>query len=119
MAKCRIIPRLAPNGASFSGGLNLVNRLQPIAFNWKANGESDLGLGAEDVAKIEPLLVIHNDKGEVEGVKYDRVSIVLLNAIKEQQAQIETLKRIVCLDHPNAEMCEAKPRTDRVSDAKR
>ena len=42
-------------------------------------------MGAEDVEKVEPLLVTYNDKGEVEGVKYDRVAVVLLNAVKEQQ----------------------------------
>ena len=49
----------------------------------------DLGLVAEEVAKIEPLLTTTNDKGEIEGVKYDRIGVVLINAIKEQQAQIE------------------------------
>jgi len=49
----------------------------------------DLGLGAEDVEKVEPLLVTYNEKGQVEGVKYDRVAVVLLNAVNEQQAQIE------------------------------
>ncbi len=49
----------------------------------------DLGLGAEDVERVEPLLVTYNEKGEVEGVKYDRVAIVLLNAVNEQQTQIE------------------------------
>ena len=69
----------------FRSGLSLVNRLQPISFTWKEAGNRDLGLGAEDVEKIEPLLVTYNDKGEVEGVKYDRVAVVLLNAVKEQQ----------------------------------
>jgi len=48
----------------------------------------DLGLGAEEVAAVEPLLVTYNSKGEVEGVKYDRIAVVLLNAVKEQQEQI-------------------------------
>ena len=52
------------------------------------NGALDLGLGAEDVAAIEPLLVNYNEKGEVEGVKYDRIGVVLVNAVKEQQEQI-------------------------------
>lgn len=50
----------------------------------------DLGLGAEDVAAIEPLLVTYNAKGEVEGVKYDRIGVVLVNAVKEQQAEISS-----------------------------
>lgn len=122
--------------APFSSGLNLVNRLRPITFNWKQGGMHDFGLGAEDVAAIEPLLVTYNDKGEVEGVKYDRIGVVLLNAVKEQQEQIETLtqtnlslqnqvhkqketnelllsqfdglKKVVCNSNPSAEICTTK-----------
>jgi hypothetical protein len=78
--------------AAFSGGLDLIRRLHPITFSWRADGTRDLGLGAEDVAKVEPLLVTHNDKGEIEGVKYDRLNVILINAVKEQQNQIETLR---------------------------
>ncbi len=49
-----------------------------------------MGLVAEEVAEVEPLLVNYNENGEVEGVKYDRVGVVLLNAVKEQQIQIES-----------------------------
>jgi len=41
------------------------------------------------VEKIEPLLVTYNAQGQVEGVKYDRVTAVLVNALKEQQQQIK------------------------------
>ena len=61
----------------------------------------DLGFGAEDVQRIEPLLVTYNPQGMVEGVKYDRITAVLVNALKEhqqqlasQQSQIEELKSI-------------------------
>jgi len=37
--------------------------------------------------------VTHNEKGEIEGVKYDRVGVVLINAIREQQSQIEALQK--------------------------
>jgi len=104
----------------FSSGLNLVNRLRPITFNWKKGGMRDLGLGAEDVAAVEPLLVTYNEKGEVQGVKYDRMAIVLLNAVKEQQVQIEQqrkqlqeqqnliegLRKIVCPSNLQAEVCK-------------
>jgi hypothetical protein len=76
----------------FHRGLDLINRLRPINFTWKADGSRDFGLGAEDVATVEPLLVTHNERGEVEGVKYERVSVVLINAIKEQQREIEQLR---------------------------
>lgn len=106
--------------SSFRSGLNLASKLQPIVFNWKDGGIRDLGLGAEDVEKVEPLLVTYNEKGEVEGVKYDRVAIVLLNAVKEQQVQIEQqrkqlqeqqnliegLRKIVCPNNLQAEVCK-------------
>jgi len=65
-----------------------VERLRPINFRWKQDGMADVGLGAEDVAAVEPLLITHNDKGEVEGVKYDHLAVVFVNALKEQQAEI-------------------------------
>lgn len=118
---CSSSLRYKTNIAPFHAGLNLVSRLQPITFNWKTNGETDLGLGAEEVAKVEPLLVTRNAKGEIEGVKYDRVAVVLLNALKEQQQQIkqqaeqiqsqqqviEELRKLVCRNQAKADVCKA------------
>ena len=53
----------------------------------------DLGFGAEDVEQIDPLLVTYNKEGQVEGVKYDRINVVLVNAIKEQQQQINAQQK--------------------------
>jgi len=36
-----------------------------------------------------------NDKGEIEGVKYDRIGVVLINSIKQQQAQIEAQQKLI------------------------
>lgn len=83
--------RYKQNVKSFAPGLSMVNRLRPVSFNWKADNQPDMGLVAEEVEKVEPLLVNYNAKGEVEGVKYDRINVVLINAVKEQQAQIEHL----------------------------
>ena len=76
----------------YSVGLDLIRRLHPITFTWKGNGLRDFGLGAEDVAKVEPLLVTHNNEGQIQGVKYDQLNVVLINAIKQQQEEIETLR---------------------------
>ena len=88
-----------------------------------------MGLVAEDVARVEPLLVTHNDKGVVEGVKYDRVGVVLINAVKEQQkqleaqkdrideqdkviialrAQVDAITNIVCAINPAVDVCKEK-----------
>jgi hypothetical protein len=118
----------------FQGGLNIVNRLRPITFKWKADHTPDLGFAAEEGAEVEPLLITRNKRGEIEGVKYDHLSAVFVNAFKEQQAEITelrqqltrqqqhnarqgqrlnqqqseiaTLKRLVCLDHPRAALCK-------------
>ncbi len=112
IATCGSSLRYKGNIASFSSGLDLIKRLQPITFNWKNGGMADLGLGAEDVAAIEPLLVTYNSNGQVEGVKYDRVGVVLINAVKEQQEQlreqnriIEALRMTVCSLDPKAAVC--------------
>lgn len=73
----------------FTPGLEMVSQLRPVGFRWKGSNSADVGLIAEEVALVEPLLVTRNSKGEIEGVKYDRIGVVLLNAVQEQQAQIK------------------------------
>ena len=85
--------RWKTNVHPFFGGLDVVRRLNPISFNWKEGGEKDIGLAAEDVAKVAPALSLINNKGEAEGVKYERLNILLINAVKQQQEQIEALQR--------------------------
>jgi hypothetical protein len=87
--RCSSSLRYKTNINLFTPGLNLVNRLKPITFNWKNGGMADLGLGAEDVAEIEPLLVTYNKDGQIEGVKYDRIGVVLVNAVNQQQELIK------------------------------
>ncbi len=84
--------------------MEIVSRLRPIRFVWK-DGGPDIGFAAEEVEKIEPLLTFRNDKGEIEGVKYGQINAVLVNAIKELQAQIDALTKLVCQTNPQAELC--------------
>jgi len=86
---CSSSRRYKENIEAFGGSFSLLQRLRPVTFDWKGRKEHDLGLVAEEVFDVEPLLVTHNDKGEIEGVKYDKLTIVLINAMKEQQTQIE------------------------------
>ncbi|MFN6963114.1 MAG: tail fiber domain-containing protein [Pyrinomonadaceae bacterium] len=73
----------------YAGGLGIVMRLRPISFEWKENGSKDVGLGAEDVAEVAPELTFKNDDGEIEGVRYNQLAAVLVNAIKQQQETID------------------------------
>ena len=76
-----------------------------FSIEWKSSNEADIGLIAEDVEKVEPLLVTYNDKGQIEGVKYEQLTVILVNAIKDQQKEIEELKFLICQDHPEKDIC--------------
>lgn len=90
LATCSSSLRYKTNVKTFFGGLDVVRRLRPIRFTWKEGGMQDIGFGAEEVNQIEPLLTTRNKQGEIEGVKYGHLTTVLINAVKEQQAQFET-----------------------------
>jgi hypothetical protein len=120
ISSCSSSVRYKKNILSLGAGLDVVRRLRPITFRWKEGGQPDLGLIAEEVNSVEPLLVTRNVKGEIEGVKYDRLSAVFINAFKEQQAQIQkqqqeielqrtqiqNLKRLMCRSHRRASICK-------------
>ena len=95
LGDCGSSIRYKKNINPFSAGLNLINRLRPVSFDWKTTGMHDFGLVAEEVAAVDPLLVTYNKEGLVEGVKYERLGVVLINAIREQQSQIDELRRLI------------------------
>ncbi len=92
ISTCSSSLRYKTNIGQFASGLAFVNKLRPISFDWK-DGMKDVGFGAEDIVKIDPRFVTYSSTGEVEGVKYDRLSVVFVNAVKEQQSQIEVLEK--------------------------
>ncbi len=99
----------------YLGGVDVARRLNPITFAWKDDGRRDIGFGAEEVAKVEPLLTFTNEKGEIEGVHYAQITAVLVNAVKEQQAQIEALEKqieiltsLACRKDSSRQICRKK-----------
>lgn len=78
---------------NLKSGLNLVNSLRPVTFDWKnKKRDTDIGLIAEEVNKILPMVVGKNDKGEVSSLDYGRLTTVLIQAVKELSAEVEKLK---------------------------
>jgi hypothetical protein len=71
--------------------------LEPVSFKWNeksaTEGKSDYGLIAEEVEKIDPLLAIYNEEGEIEGVDYQKINIMLLKVVQEQQVAIKELEK--------------------------
>ncbi len=71
-----------------------LQQLQPVAFHYKQlpQGPLQYGLIAEEVAKVYPELVTRNAKGEIEGVRYDELTSLLLNEVQRQQQQLAAMK---------------------------
>jgi hypothetical protein len=81
--------------AAFRGGLDVVHRLHPISFTRKDSGRRSVGLAAEEVESAEPRLAFRNEKGEIEGVRYELLATVFINAFKEQQQQLERQDKMI------------------------
>lgn len=85
----------------YNTGLKAVMNLQPIRYEYltnnalgvKSDGEH-IGFGAQAVQKVIPEAVTSNQQGYLM-VNNDPILWTMLNAIKEQQAEIEQLKREV------------------------
>jgi trimeric autotransporter adhesin len=71
--------------------------LHPVTFHYKkeidAQGTLQFGLVAEEVEKINPDLVVHDENGKPYSVRYEAVNAMLLNEFLKQHrnvADIET-----------------------------
>lgn len=116
---CSSSVRYKYNIQNYRSGLDVIKKLRPVTFNWKDDKRADLGLVAEETAVVEPLLTFRNSDGQIEGINYDRVGVIMVNAVQEQQQQIEEqqkqiaeqqrqideLKQIVCATNPTAKLC--------------
>ncbi len=79
-------------------GPTKVLDLDPVSFNFKKNpsGVKSIGLIAEDVAKVMPDMVVYDDEGIPFTVRYDHVSIMLLQEVKSLRAELNELKERLC-----------------------
>src|SRR5271168_3229116 len=71
-----------------------LQQLRPVTFTYKTDPKSvqQYGLIAEEVDKVYPELVIRDDKGKIQGVRYEELAPMLLNEIQKQNAEITQLK---------------------------
>jgi len=70
-----------------------LEQLRPVTFHLKTdpNGALQYGLIAEEVAKVYPELVIRDEKGRIDGVRYDELAPMLLNEMQKEQSTVATL----------------------------
>ena len=66
--------------------------LRPVLFRYKSrtadeNGPLEYGLIAEEVADVFPDLVVYDEEGQPETVKYHLLSSMLLNELQKEHAR--------------------------------
>ncbi len=90
--------RLKNIRGNFNTGLTAVMQLQPLRYEYKQNNAlgiksegEHIGFGAQAVQKIIPAAVTMTENGYLQ-VNNDPILWTMLNAIKEQQKEIEQLK---------------------------
>jgi trimeric autotransporter adhesin len=65
--------------------------LKPVSFRYKSDGSRTpcFGLIAEEVAEVNPDLVVRDEKGEPLTVRYDQVNAMLLNEFLKEYRKVE------------------------------
>jgi|TARA_R100001510_G_C7567332_1_gene145123 hypothetical protein len=66
-----------------------VQKLRGVSYKWKDSGKKDIGLVADEVQKVLPELVVEDKHKRMD---YGHMVGLLVEALKEQQKQIEDLK---------------------------
>jgi Chaperone of endosialidase len=91
--------------------------LKPVSFRYKKDIDSErtpqFGLVAEDVAKVNPDLVVRDTDGKVYTVRYEAVNAMLLNEFLKEHRKVEKLE--AALRVVNDRLNEQEAKIDSVS----
>jgi len=68
--------------------------LKPVTFHYKSDKTNtpQFGLIAEEVADVNPGLVVRDEKGEIYTVRYDQVNAMLLNEFLKEHKKVQDLE---------------------------
>ena len=68
-----------------------VLALKPVSFHYKSDNTNtpQFGLIAEEVAAVNPDLVVRDENGEIYSVRYDAVNAMLLNEFLKEHRKNE------------------------------
>lgn len=83
--------RLKINISSIESPLDKISKLNGVRFNWKENNTPSIGFIAQDVEQIIPE-VVHTGSDGMKTINYGLLVALLVEAIKEQQKQINILQ---------------------------
>ena len=84
--------------------------LKPVMFHYKGDKTStpQFGLIAEEVAEIEPDLVVRDKDGEIYTVRYDAVNAMLLNEFLKEHRKVQQLEALVAQQKIDSETISAR-----------
>ncbi|MBA3651906.1 MAG: tail fiber domain-containing protein [Chthoniobacterales bacterium] len=78
---------------------NSILALQPVTYRYKEELDPDhvpqFGLVAEEVAKVNPDLVVRDEQGRPYTVRYEAVNAMLLNESLKEHRRVATLEETV------------------------
>lgn len=89
--------RKKENIVTVDNALNTVNKLRGVYYN-RIDDDSkkrQIGVIAQEIQEVLPEVVTHAKDVDEYGVSYGNITGLLIEAIKEQQQQIEELKQLV------------------------
>jgi trimeric autotransporter adhesin len=68
--------------------------LKPMTFHYKSDskGTPQFGLIAEEVAQVNPDLVVRDENGEIHTVRYEAVNAMLLNEFLKEHRKVQELE---------------------------
>jgi len=84
--------RWKTNIQTLHGSLAKVEQLRGVSYDLQANGKHEVGVIAEEVGAVVPEVVTWDKNGtDAQSVDYSRLTALLIEAVKDQQAQIAQL----------------------------
>ena len=83
--------------------------LKPVTFHYKSDQTStpQFGSVAEDVAQVNPALVVRDKEGKPYTVRYDQVNAMLLNEFLKEHRTVNELKATVAQQQKQLEALTA------------
>jgi Chaperone of endosialidase len=71
--------------------------LNPVTFHYKSDAKNTpcFGLIAEEVAEMNPDLVVRNKNSEIWTVRYEQINAMLLNEFLKEHRKVEQLEKQV------------------------
>ena len=73
-------------------GLEVIDKLNPVSYNWKTDNKAGEGLIAQEVIHLVPDAISKNNKTDYYQMDYSKLVVHLIAGMKEQQTIIDDLK---------------------------